>query len=220
MRRINSIAGDSEDGFGLTEYTALGVGSPHHAPVTAGAGITVTSQVVSLDDCILRSTGSGYYSHSATYAGLVAALAAASSGDSVELPPGTYVGDITVPTNVVLKSRGGNVTIQGALTLNSYSEIVDIVVSLTESSASAIYGIDNAGDSPAYLRHCTVSVSNTGAGDAVGVYASGAGGLYSMDCFIGATAASGAGYGASKGAGDIFVRDGELAGGTAPVGET
>jgi hypothetical protein len=111
------------------------------------------------------------------YAGLLAALAAASSGDTVDLPTGTITGAVTVPAGVTVRGRGGSI-IAGTVTLGDGATLDGVTVAVTGDSASALVGVLGPTTGTGYLHKCTITVTNAG-GDAYGVAAQG-GDLYCL----------------------------------------
>ena len=105
---------------------------------TAGADIRITGEEVSRAGTgVLLFSGSGALlaEYARTLAGLQAALAAASSGDVVELPEGTITGWVNVPTGVTLRGRGWDSIISGNLYQQASSRAEHLQVHATASGA-------------------------------------------------------------------------------------
>lgn len=88
-------------------------------------GTTALGEVRGLTSKVLR--WSATTSPAASYDTLTEALAAASSGDVVLLPPGTYSGDHTVPAGVVLTGNSAPIPTRfvGHITLGESTTLRD-----------------------------------------------------------------------------------------------
>jgi hypothetical protein len=207
---VNNANPNITPGMTFAEHTAIGNAPPHHQEVSAGAGIAVTAQVVALADTHLVSTGNGYTSYPATYAGLVAALVAAGSAEGrpdVEVAPGEYTGNVEVPAGITMRSRGAQAIIYGKVTLGNNSEIQDCVFVLAGDSGDTVYGLESNAEAGyfAYARECSFTTSNAGAGDTAILHTSGSGELWVTNCVGAATAASGLAYAGHADKGEIRI---------------
>jgi len=130
-------------------------------------------------DKIIRISvdGGGAVLYEPDATGLTAALAAAVTGDMLWMPPCRIAGDYSVPANVTMASMGNNAIIEGKITLaGANSHIIGMVVENSDSSGSSLIGVDCANASgTAYINDCGITVTNSGAGDALGIIQSGAG---------------------------------------------
>lgn len=115
-------------------------------------------------------------------AGAAAALAAAATGDIVELPPGVYTGDLSIPAGVTLLGQGwANTTIVGKVTLADGACIIGLAVATSESSTGKICAVSGPDSGSASAILVKATCENTGAGTAYAVCA-GDGALYLYDC--------------------------------------
>jgi hypothetical protein len=113
-----------------------------------------------------------------SFLSLDAAIAAALSGDTILLLPGTYTpsSGITIPAGVTIKGLGGSqsVTIQRLgvgvattlVTMGENSRLEDVTLKLTSSSHVTLTGIRFPGTTgaTAKVRRCVVTVDNSTAG--------------------------------------------------------
>jgi hypothetical protein len=164
-----------------------------------------------LNATILREGGTALHTEYApTHAGLLAALAAASSGDTVDLATAAYSGDVTIPAGVQVRGRGGSI-IAGTVTLGDGATLDGVPVTVAGDQAGALVGVYGPTSGTGYLHRCTITVTNAG-GDAYGVVAQ-AGDLVLRECHGSATGTDGYGV-ATSGAGSMDVYDGEMIGST------
>jgi hypothetical protein len=117
-----------------------------------------------LMDTVLVHDGS---SVTGEYADLASAITAATSGDTILLPPGTYSGDHTVPTSVTV--AGMNMIeceLTGEITLSAGSYLVNAYVHRSLNTADNEYGVifPRKAVGVGHLHHCKVEVINAGAG--------------------------------------------------------
>lgn len=150
--------------------------APGIAAVIEGPGIDVVgNDTVGIGgDSILLydSGGSPCAEYVATDAGLTAALAAMTAGDTVELPSVTIVGGPWTIAHGTLCAKSLATVLSGQVNLSDGTHLENCCVHRDESSASDIYGIvvPDAG-CVAYVRGCNVYVNNSGAGMGIGVLA-------------------------------------------------
>jgi len=145
--------------------------------------------------------------YSATEDGLNAAIAAASSGDAIFMPPGTYSGNHTIPDGVsVVGLDRKRCILTGQINLGLNSILSEVSVTRTGSSGT-LYGvvIEN---SNSRVVGCLITVTNSG-GDAIGVYASPGVVGYSDGCSVDVTA-SGDGWGYYADGSDIYIESGSV----------
>jgi hypothetical protein len=115
-------------------------------------------------DTVLRHDGSSVVAETAT---LADAIAAASSGDTIYLPPGTYSGDHTIPASVTV--AGMNMIeceLTGEITLSTGAYLVNAYVHRSLNTADNEYGVifPRKALGVGHLHHCKVEVTNAGAG--------------------------------------------------------
>ena len=157
---------------------------------------------------VLYRSGSqkkSYYS--ATEAGLSAAIAAATSGDSIELPPATISGNHTVPDGVSLDGLDRKRCIlTGQINLGLNSVLNEVSVTRSGSSGTVIGVVcENAG---AKVIGCIITVANSG-GDAIGVKATPGAVGHGEGCDVTATA-SGDSWGYYADGSDLTAKGGEI----------
>jgi hypothetical protein len=125
------------------------------------------------------------------YASIVAAIAAANSGEYVVIPPGTYDESITLKDGVkVVELSTGTVVINSisadiAVTTISGGYIDVKEIRVTRTTANPIYAVvaSHAAGS-CTIRAETICADNQGTGDVFGVYQTGAGTLICLVDFI------------------------------------
>jgi len=164
----------------------------------------------------LHSEKTRYYE--ATTAGLDAAIAAATSGDMISLPPSSIDGNHSVPAGVSLfgidRSRS---ILTGQITLAANAHLGKVSVVRSGSSGGGLTGVILAG-SNARVQDCVVSISNSG-GNAVGVYCNTGVTGYVDDSVISATG-TGTGYGCYVNNGTLYIQSGRSTGSTGATGGT
>lgn len=164
----------------------------------------------------LHSEKTRYYE--ATTAGLDAAIAAATSGDMISLPPSSIDGNHSVPAGVSLFGIDRNRSIlTGQITLAANAHLGKVSVVRSGSSGGGLTGVILAG-SNARVQDCIVSISNSG-GNAVGVYCNTGVTGYVDDSVISATG-TGTGYGCYVNSGTLYIQSGRSTGSTGATGGT
>ena len=132
--------------------------------------LTVNTEYYQLDMIILYTPLAVLFNANDT--GMAQAIAAASSGDTIWIPPSTYSDDYVVPAGVTVKgnSRDG-VIFSGEFTLNSGSKLENLSVIRSENDSNTYYGVKTSldTDETAELYNCTISVTQAGGGDGYGV---------------------------------------------------
>jgi hypothetical protein len=129
------------------------------------------------------------------YATLALAIAAASDGDTILLPPGTYSGNHLLPAGGTLAGVvRADCLLTGQITLSNLSHVENLTIDRDENSADTLYGlVGPAVGEVAYAKSVTISVTNTGVGVGRGLTVFGKGDLGSgiddpglVDCdFVG-----------------------------------
>jgi hypothetical protein len=109
--------------------------------------------------------GETWATYEKSAAGLTAALAAISPGDTVWCPPGTYAGSFTVQAGATLRgaSRDG-VQIVGTLTVAGGGTVELLTVSYTSETDDDIYAVIPSGVDEILLRDIKVVCRNPGRG--------------------------------------------------------
>lgn len=110
------------------------------------------------------------------YTTLTLAIAAATAGDTLWIPPGTWAGDVTFPAQVTGLGLSRNDTIlSGQITLSDLTHLENLSIIRSENEVGAVYGVvEGAGDITATLTNVTVDVLNA-TGPAYAVYMANAG---------------------------------------------
>jgi hypothetical protein len=104
------------------------------------------------------------------YATITLALASCVSGDAVFVPGGTFTENITIPAGVGVHSMGNRTTIAGTVTLGgANSHLMNITIAISDSSAGDLIGVIGPSSGMAYLRDVWISVTNNGAGNAYSI---------------------------------------------------
>jgi len=161
-----------------------------------GSG-TTTSGIV-----VYHADGSAPESFDADSAGFTSAIAAAATGDIVLLPPATITGDHALAADVEYVGAGREATIlTGQITLVDGTVVRNLSIIRSVSSSSALIGLLNSSGT-AHAYGVTISVTNSGAGDAIGAQATG-GTLTLYECKATATASTGTGIGTYSTGGTI-----------------
>lgn len=88
---------------------------------------------------LFDSGGAPVAEYAATSAGLVAALAAATSGDVIYLPAGTISGDHTIPEHISVWGYGWNSILSGTITNNGIIMFCRITGTLTQGDKGAAF---------------------------------------------------------------------------------
>ena len=107
----------------------------------------------------------------ATNAGMAAAIAAASSGNTIHVSPVTLTSDFVIPAGVTVTGKSiEDVVFTGQITLSNGSALELLTILRSKNQAGAAYGIvDAAGSITAQIKNIKVSVQNTG-GPAYAIY--------------------------------------------------
>ena len=194
-----SISGSGGSGAGVT--------------YSAGADIRIASNIIARagNGILLYSGGSlvvTEYDFSAT--GLAAALAAAVTGDVVELPAGGIVADVTVPAGVTLRGLGWNSIINGMVTLGDGSSLEYLKVYQSVDTADDIIGIIGPATGEATIRDVQVALTQAGLGNALGLLSNG-GLLRAYECEVWVQGGSGSAWGfAAATGGTIEINQGQV----------
>lgn len=172
---------------------------------------TTTSGIV-----IYHADGSAPELFDSDSVGLDSASAAATTGDIVLLPAGTITGNHTLTSGVEYVGEGREATIlTGQITVDDGTTVRDLSVIRSASSSSALIGVLMDTDAAtARLYACTVTVTNSGSGDAYAVQG-GDGTTELHECVVSATATPGDGYGTYATAGAVKMYGGTRSGSTA-----
>jgi hypothetical protein len=134
-----------------------------------------------------------------TSAGLADAIAAASSGDTIWLPPGMYSGDVTVPDGVTLAAMspltavltGQMTTGNNGLDPDDPPSLSGLRVVRTANSADVLRGIVAPTTGGARAVMCAVSVAQAGTGNAYALAVESGGDLEALGCILHAESVGG-----------------------------
>ena len=140
--------------------------STYFGPIS---GVGAGGDFVALNKIILY-TGSSATNYNNTDAGLASAISAASSGDTIWIPPTTLTNNYTVPAGVTIHGESrDDVIFSGQITLSNGSVLENLSIVRSEDDAGAIYGIiEGSGAITAIITNVKVDVANaTGAAYAV-----------------------------------------------------
>lgn len=183
------------------------------ATLTAGEGpgIDIADNKVGLGgDTVLLYHADG--NPVSEYATIAAALAAASSGDMVELPPQVFTENVTIPADVRL--NGHDAVIVGTVTLSPNS-VLNTNIVIADSSASTLKGVIGPLSGTASIEQSIISVINMGTGDAYGVSAERWGNINARNCVVeGLAYGGGDGYGGYASYGSLSAKFGWWSGST------
>jgi hypothetical protein len=192
----------------------LAMGGGGIGPPTEGPGIDIIGTQVGIGgDTVLL------YDHGglpvAEFATITLAMAAASAGQLVQTPPGTFTEDFTIPAGVGLASIGNNTIVAGTITLGGASSYTKgITVSLVGNSGGTLVGVIGPAAGIAAINDCSIVVTNNGAGDAYGVQVND-GELLDYCSHIQGISIGGSGYGVYwAGSGHVSINSGSVYGST------
>jgi hypothetical protein len=105
-----------------------------------------------------------------TSAGLADAIAAATSGDTIWLPPGTYGGDHTIPAGVTVAGLSRkDVVLTGQVTTGDGTVLAHLSVNRTASQSADLIAVQGPPTGIAYVYDCILSAKNS-TGDGYAVY--------------------------------------------------
>jgi hypothetical protein len=108
---------------------------------------------------VLLVSNGGLTRYDPSDAGLTAALAAASSGDTVLCPTGTFTAGLTVPAGVTLSGQSIHRTVlTGQVTLDGDGAAIERL-SVTRSSGYGVVGPDSG---TGYIHECHISSAGYG----------------------------------------------------------
>lgn len=212
-----TVDGETEGGTTYVQVT-------QEVEIGEGPGIDITgsspTQTVGMGlDLPLLVHGDG--SPAEEYATIAAALAAASGGDTIWLPPGTYSGDVTIPAGVTLVGMSReDCILTGQVTLGDGSVLENLSVIRTANDANQLEGVMAPTSGTAKIYRCNISVSQSGSGNAYAVSVESAGSLEVWGCYLYGSSASGIGYGGSRtGGGSLYIYGGRCIGSSYPLSE-
>ena len=163
--------------------------STYFGPIS---GVGAGGDFVTLNKIILY-TGSSATNYNNTDAGLASAISAASSGDTIWIPPTTLTNNYTVPAGVTIHGESrDDVIFSGQITLSDGSALENLSILRTADDAVIYYGLSPpSGEGIAYVYNCIISVIQSGAGDGYAILQTGRGNLGTseidpglIDCII------------------------------------
>lgn len=136
-----------------------------------GPGIDIVGRTVGLGlDTVLLSHGDG--TPAVEYATITLALAAASSGDTIYLPPGTFTEDITIPDGVIVRGSEMNSSIiAGQVTFAGDGWLSDAAVVISANDAATYAGVwaPDVLNKVGFIDHLFIMVVQAGAGSGYGI---------------------------------------------------
>ena len=172
---VDLVRQNRRAGTGSGNYATIAV-TGGGTPPAAGADIRVSGyKIQRAGSGILLFSGSGALL--AEYATIATALAAATSGDIVEIPAGTLTENVTVPAGVTLRGRGWASIINGYVLGGVGAKLDNLKVYQSVNTSSDIIGVmgpDAAGTF--YVRDVFVELIQAGSGKALGMLARGGAG--------------------------------------------
>lgn len=146
---------------------------------------------------LFDSGGNPIAEYAASSAGFDAATAAATAGDIVEVPALTIPDDHSLKAGVhyIGKSRWATI-FTGKLTFGIGTTLENCSIVRTANDASTLIGIQApAAAGVAKVQNVDCDLTQSGSGDAYGVYSSGDGEIKLWNCDLDVTSVSGDGYG-------------------------
>lgn len=184
-------------------------GFHRHAATDLVGGIVVTS-----------GTGVIVATHPVTEAGLAAALAAAPTYGSVNIPSASIGGDHTVPAHVTVLGTGRfSTSLSGKITLAGESSVLfTLSVFRVANDASSLVAVQGPASGTAYILNCGILASQSGSGNAYGIQGS-TGNISVLNSRVeGIRAGAGSAYGYYSASTGLYEHNGgSLAGTTAPI---
>lgn len=136
-------------------------------------------------DHIIRMSENSWTLYPSTGAGLTAALAAASSGEAVWVPKGTYSADYTVGEGVALVGVDNRtVIIDGMITMEAGAAVYNCRWIDTFADDNDHYGIKVLTEGYYYIVDCRIYFTQNGGGGTYGIYVDAAAMVYIDHCSI------------------------------------
>jgi hypothetical protein len=191
VKRINQRWSDRAGG------AVIGISGGEAVTLAAGADIHVSGYAIARKGReILRFSAAGALcaEYAASSAGIAAAIAAASTGDVIQLPARTIAADVSVPAGVALIGRGWNSVINGTLTLADGASAAHLKVYQSDDSADDLIGVIGPAAGTAAIRDVQVALIQGGGGSVLGLLSNG-GTLRAYECEVWATTAYGNAWG-------------------------
>ena len=163
-------------------------GSPGQGLIVASGGrklewLTLSTVYYALG-CLILYSGSSATAYDADDTGLTSALAAASSGDTIWIPPATFTGNYTIPAGVYLVGENmADVVFSGKLTLSDGARLENLSIVRTANDSSMVICVQIVGDYEVHLTHVLMDATQSGAGVGVGLHSFGnRAQIYLHDC--------------------------------------
>ena len=194
VKRINQRWNDRAAG-GIV----MGISDSASVSLSAGADIRVSGYTIARKgNKVLLFNGAlavvREYAPDAT--GLAAAIAAAASGDIIQIPAGTIDASITIPAGVALVGRGWNSVIEGMITLGDGASAAHLRVYQSVNSGADIIGVIGPASGEALVRDVQVSLTQAGGGNALGLLSNG-GTLRAFECEVRVNGGTGSSWAAA-----------------------
>ena len=143
-----------------------------------GPGVDITADAIGLGgDTILLydSGGNPIAEYAATGAGLALALAAATSGDVVTVPAGTFDTSQSIPAGVTLQGLDKHrSTLTGQISLANTAHVCNLSITRTANDANDLIGVYCA-SGVGYVTNCRITCTQSGAGGAYAAEIAGTG---------------------------------------------
>jgi hypothetical protein len=169
----------------------------------AGPDIALTDTTIQrAGNRVLLFHGSGALlgDYASDSSGLNSALADAAALDVVEIPAISITGNVSVPAGVILRGRGWNSIIIGAVTMGDGAGLEHLHIYQTVNSGDDIIGVIGPTSGTAIMRDVQVSLVQEGAGKALGLLSNG-GTLRAYGCEVWVQGAAGSAWAAAAATG-------------------
>lgn len=226
-RRLDDLEGFAAlpnvdgSGDGSTTYIEL----LQEVEIAAGPGIDVAgvspSYTVGLGlelPLLLRGDGA---TPAAEYATLALALAAASSGDTIWLPPGTYTGNHTVPAGVgVIGLSREHCILTGLIIGADGADLESLTISRTADDTDILRGVVGPASGTFRVHACNVVVTQSGTGNAYAAALDDEGDMEIWNSYLHGSSVGGVGYGGERaGGGNLYLYFCRVVGSSYPLSE-
>lgn len=168
-------------GSGVSNFIAL-TDTPTTYSGYSGYTVTVKNDESGLEfSPYIAASGSGavykilLYSnnvteYAATDAGMALAIAAATTGDTIKIPPMSLSNTYTIPSGVTIAGESiSDCVFNNQVTLNTDSTLEHVTVTINTSDADFLFGVLGPNIGSGYIKYCWISCINTlGSGYGVG----------------------------------------------------
>lgn len=173
---------------------------------------------------LTHADGSSPQDYGVSEAGLLAANSAASSGDIIKLPTGTYSGDVTITDGVKVVGESRYATIlSGEITGGDDASIENLSVIRTANDGNTLKGVIMAVAGTFYLNGCDIEVTQSGGGDARALSSEANSSIIeAWNSYMNGDSSGGSGWGAWRDTGlatTVYIHAGRVTGSTNPSNE-